>query len=216
MKIRMLILIILVLLVMLVIAGSCVRRLALGVPVDSWTPASVAVAPITPTERVAILSTRTPAPGQAPGLGRTPTVLANPPAAPTLLPTVTVQAPDPTPDPKRVVITEADVVRAVASGAAAQNGLSLEGLSVRFADERLRLAADRLRYGSIDVQNLIVVGRLVAVNGKLQLEAESITPRGLVTALIPTFANQALAQYTAQWYIEEVRTVDSRLELKIR
>ena len=136
--------------------------------------------------------------------------------APTPLPTVTVQAPDPTPDPKQVVITEADVVRAVAAGAAAQSGLSLDGLSVRFADGQLRLAVDRLRYGGVDVQNLVLVGRLVAVNGKLQLEVESITPRGLVTALIPTFANQALAQYTAQWYIEEVRTVDSRLELKIR
>ncbi len=205
-----------ILLVMLFIVGSCVRRLVLEVPVDTWTPASVAVEVSTPTERTAILSTRTPDPGRVSGLGRTPTVLANPAAAPTPLPTATVQAPASTPDPKQVVITEADVVRAVASGAAAQNGLSLDGLSVRFADERLRLAAERLRYGSIDVQNLVVVGRLVAVNGRLQLETESITPRGLVTALIPTFANQALAQYTAQWYIEEVRTVEDRLELKIR
>ena len=204
------------LLLMLCIVGSCVRRLVLEVPVDTWTPASVAVEAITPTERAAILSTRTPAPGEATGLGRTPTAFANPTSAPTPLPTATVQAPDPTPDPKRVVITEADVVRAVASGAAAQNGLSLDGLSVRFSDERLRLAADRLRYGSIDVQNLVVVGRLVAVNGKLQLETESITPRSLVTALIPAFANQALAQYTAQWTIEEVRMVEDRLELKIR
>lgn len=200
------------LLLLLVIVGSCVRRLALEVPVAIWTPAPVTAGPILPTERAAILPTRTPVPGQALGLGRTPTVLAPPTAAPT----ATVQAPDPTPDPKRVVITEADVVRAVASGATAQNGLTLENLSVQFADEKMRLAAGRLRYGSVDVQNLVLEGRLAAVDGKLQLETESITPRTLITALIPTFANQALAQYTRQWYVEEVRMMDGWLELRIR
>ena len=51
---------------------------------------------------------------------------------------------------------------------------------------------------------------------RLQLQTESISPGGLITSLIPAFANQALAQYTAQWYVEEVRTLEGRLELRIR
>lgn len=87
---------------------------------------------------------------------------------------------------------------------------------MRFADGLMTLSATSLSYGSINVANLTLSGRLVARDGKLELVAESITPRGLVTALIPVFANQALAQYTAQWYIEEVQTLDGRLELRIR
>ncbi len=115
-----------------------------------------------------------------------------------------------------MVITEADVLRAVASGAGAQGGLALELPSVRFTDGKMQLTAARLQYGPVDVRDLALIGRLVAQDGRLQLEAESISPRGLVTSLIPSFANQALAQYTAQWYVEEVRTLEGRLELRIR
>jgi len=121
-----------------------------------------------------------------------------------------------TPSANLVTITEADVLRAVASGAGAQGGLTLESPSVRFLDSKLQLTAARLQYGPVDVRNLVLVGRLVTQDGRLQLETESVSPRGLVTALLPTFANQALAQYASQWYVEEVRTLDGRLELKIR
>lgn len=210
----MLVLAVLALLGLLLIVGRGVRRLVQGAPSDNWTPAPVTYDPRTLTAPPAILPTKTP--GWVSGGGPTPAIPAPDTPAPAATQTVTVPAPVPTPDPGLVVITEADVVRAVASGVTAQGGLSLEGLSVQFADEKMRLAADRLRYGSIDVQSLVLVGRLTAAGGKLQLEAESIAPRGLVTALIPTFANQALAQYTAQWYIEEVRTLDGRLELRVR
>lgn len=115
-----------------------------------------------------------------------------------------------------MVITEADVLRAVASGAGTQGGLVLESPAVRFSDGKMHLTASRLQYGPVDVRNLALVGRLVALDGRLQLEAESISPSGLVTSLIPTFANQALAQYAAQWYVEEVRTLEGRLELRIK
>ena len=62
----------------------------------------------------------------------------------------------------------------------------------------------------------MLVGRLVAVDGRLQLETESVTPRGLLSALIPTVANQALEQYTAKWYVEEVETLEGRIEVRIR
>jgi hypothetical protein len=122
----------------------------------------------------------------------------------------------PTPDPHRVVITEEDVERSVASGAAAQGGAQIQGLDVRFADTKMRLSADKLTYGMFSVNDLVLIGRLVAQNGQLQVEAESVQPGGLVGAVIPRLVNQALAQYAAKWYVEDVDTLDGRLELKIR
>lgn len=133
-----------------------------------------------------------------------------------IVPTATPR-PDPTPDPNLVIVTEADITAAVTSGATASAGLVVQGLAVRFSsDGKTRLTADRLGYGILQAQNLTIVGRLTAQNGALQLQTESISPENLVTVLVPALANQALAQYTAQWYIEEVRTLDGRLEIRIR
>jgi hypothetical protein len=144
-----------------------------------------------------------PAPATAVPTRRPPT------AAATLQPAATA-------DPHLVVITEADIQQAVASGATTQSGLIAEELVVRFTGGKLRLTASKLAYGPVQVQNLDLVGRLVAQNGQLQLETESISPRNLVTSLIPTLANQALAQLASQWYVEEVRTLEGRLEVRIR
>jgi hypothetical protein len=142
-----------------------------------------------------------------------------PPASPTPAPTPTAPPATelpPTPDPNLVSITEDDILRSVAAGVVEQGGATLEGLAVDFADDRMTLSATRLVYGMIEVRDLRMVGRLAASEGQLRLETESLIPRGLVTALIPTLMNQALAQYTSQWYIEEVRTLEGRLELRIR
>jgi hypothetical protein len=125
-------------------------------------------------------------------------------------------APTATPDPHRIVITEDDITKAIAAGAGAQQDVSLQNLKVRFAGGKTHITADSVGYGILQMRNLDMVGRLVANGGVLELEVESISPRGLVASLIPSMANQALAQYTAQWYVEEVRTVDGRLELRIR
>jgi hypothetical protein len=122
----------------------------------------------------------------------------------------------PTPDPHRVVITEQDVERSVAAGAAAQGGAQVQGLAVRFADGKMRLSADQLTYGMLSVSDLVLIGRLVAQNGQLQMQVESVQPGGLIGAVIPGVVNQALKQYTAQWYVEDVDTLDGRLELRIR
>ena len=87
---------------------------------------------------------------------------------------------------------------------------------MRFTGGKIRITASKLAYGPVQVQNLDLGGRLVAHNGQLQLETESISPRNLVTSLIPTLANQALAQLASQWYVEEVRTLEGRLEVRIR
>lgn len=161
-----------------------------------WTPAPISGAPVFATPQTEIL----------------PTVTARPPTAtPRPAPTATV-----TPDPNLVIITEADIAAAVTGGATAGSGLAVDGLTVRFTDGRMTLAATRIGWSGINVTDLTLVGRLQVKDGKLELVTESVTPGGLITALIPPLANQALAQYTAQWYIEEVRTLDGRLEVRIR
>jgi hypothetical protein len=138
-----------------------------------------------------------------------------PSRVPALAPAATRDA-SATADPHVVIITAADVARSLAAGAGTQNGLQADGLVVGFGSGKMRLAADRLAYGPVQVQNLVVVGTLIAKDGALQLVAESITPQGLVASLIPTMANQALGQYTSQWYVESVQILDGRMEVRIR
>ena len=201
-KIGLLIILLLVLIAVAVIAGSCLRGLT-GEPVAIWTPAPALAGTTRTTPGAAILPTQ-------PTQRAQPTRTSAPPRA-TAAPVAGA-----TPDPKLVIITEADVLNAVAAGVGAQGGLALDGLGVKFTDGQMRLTANRLSYGPAVVLDLVLVGSLVAQDGRLQLETESISPGGLVTSLIPSFANQALAQYAAQWYVEEVRTLDGRLELKIQ
>ena len=198
-KIGLLIILLLALVAVAVIAGSCLRGLA-GDPAAIWTPAPATAGSPGVTPGAAILPTLPPQ----------PTRTASPPRA------TTTPAAGATSDPKLIIITEVDVLNAVASGVGAQQGLTIDGLGVAFTDGRMRLTADRLNYGPADVLDLVLVGSLVAQDGRLQLVTESISPGGLITSLIPSFANQALAQYTAQWYVEEVRTLEGRLELRIR
>ena len=198
-KIGLLIILLLVLVVVAVIAGSCLRGLA-GDPAAIWTPAPAVAGSPGVTPGAAILPTLPPQPTRTPARQR---ATATPAAGATV-------------DPKLIIITEADVLNAVAAGIGAQQGLTIDGLGVAFTDGRMRLTADRLSYGPADVRDLVLVGSLVAQDGRLLLQTESISPGGLITSLIPAFANQALAQYASQWYVEEVRTLEGRLELRIR
>jgi hypothetical protein len=201
-KIGLLIILLLVLVVVAIGAGSCLRGLA-GEPVAIWTPAPAMAGTARTTPGAAILPTQ-------PAQRTQPTRMPSPPRA-TAAPVT-----EATLDPKLVTITETDVLNAVAAGVGSQQGLALDGLGVKFTEGQMRLTADRLSYGPAVVLDLVLVGSLVAQDGRLQLETSSISPGGLVTSLIPAFANQALAQYAAQWYVEEVRTLDGRLELRIR
>ena len=198
-KIGLLIILLLVLVAVAVIAGSCLRGL-IGDPAAIWTPAPATAGSPGVTPGAAILPTFPPQPTRTPA----------PPRA------TATPAADATVDPKLIIITEADVLNAVAAGIGAQQGLAIDGLGVAFTDGRMRLTADRLSYGPADVLDLVLVGSLVAQDGRLQLQTESISPGGLITSLIPSFANQALAQYAAQWYVEAVSTLEGRLELRIR
>ncbi len=140
-----------------------------------------------------------------------PTRLA-PAAASRVAPTATS-----TRDPHLVIVTEEDVLRAVTSGATAESGATLENVEVQFtADGKMILTAGRVGYGFISADNVVLVGRLIAVDGKLQLETESISPRGLVTSFIPTVANEALQRYTSRWYVDNVQTMEGRIEMRVR
>lgn len=179
-------------------------------------PASVTVP--TAQSRSGDILTRTALTFAAPGpdFTRVPPTASQPTRpAPTLAPQPT-PSPLPTPDPHLFVITEQDILRAVAGGLSPQEGLQVEGLSVRLGDDRLRLSAARLRYGVFAVQNLDLVGRLSARDGLVRMDVESVAPGGLVAVLVPTLVNQALARYASAWYVEEVRTLEGRLELRIR
>ena len=94
--------------------------------------------------------------------------------------------------------------------------MTLDNLKVRFAGGKTRITADKLGYGIIKMQNLDLVGSLAAQNGVLSLGVESISPRGLAANFVPGAVNQALANYASQWYVEEVRTLDGRVELRVR
>lgn len=183
-------------------------------PVAIWTPAPATGAPRATARPAEILPTR-PGATRPPLPTLTPTAQPTATPAPTLAPTH-VPTVAPTTDANLVVISEADILRAIASGGVEQGGLTLEGAAVEFVPDEMRFSVSRLAYGMIEVRDVRLIGRLVAVNGRLSLETESIVPRGLVTALIPTLANQALAQYTSSWYITEVRTLEGQLELRIR
>jgi hypothetical protein len=180
------------------------------------TPVALApTATVIPTETIAptptISFTDTPAPTSTPRPTSTLAAMSAQAAASTQAPTPTA-----TVDQHLIIITEEDIAQAVAGGAGAQQGVTLENLKVRFAGGKTHITADKLGYSFINMQNLDLVGRLAAQNGVLSLAVESISPRGLAANFVPGAVNQALANYASQWYVEEVRTLDGRVELRVR
>ena len=145
-----------------------------------------------------------------------PTRTVAPTAAPTATAAPAVAAPAAAVDPNLIVITEADIAQAVAEGAGAQQGVSIENLNVRFADGKMTITAGKIGYGLIKLQNLNLVGAWSRDDGVLSLEVDTLSPRRLATNFIPTMANQALAKYAAEWYVEDVQIRDGRVELRIR
>ena len=104
----------------------------------------------------------------------------------------------------------------MSQGALGQYGADVRGLNVRFANNRLHLTADSATYGFMSLSNIDLVGRPVAQNGVVTLNIESMSPGGFVSSMVPSMANQALAQYTSQWYVEDVKVLDGRVELTVR
>ena len=92
----------------------------------------------------------------------------------------------------------------------------MTGLKVRFANGRMQLTADSASYGPLQLNNIDLVGRPVARNGVVSLAVDSMSPGGFAASMLPSVANQALAQYTSQWYVEDVQVKDGRIELTVR
>lgn len=202
---------ILVVLILLALVTSGCTRSDARRQAEEWTPPPVRGSLAIGTRAPDVLPTLPPPTRRVQAPAAAPTRLA-----PTSAPRV-VSTPTPTRDPNLVIITEEDVLRAVTSGATAENGATLENVGVQFtADGKMILTAGRLGYGFISADNVVLVGRLIATGGKLQLETESISPRGLVTSFIPTLANEALQQYTSRWYVDSVQTLEGRIELRVR
>jgi len=177
----------------------------------------VTTAPQAPQSK-SILPTTRPGPTAQPKNAVTPAVQAAATGVAVATPVTPAKAaqPSPTLDAKRIVITEEDIIQALAGGAGEEQGLKVQGLKVRFADEKMSLTADEFSMGPLQVRTLAMVGRLSALDGKLQFDSESVSPGGLVTAMLPTIANQVLAKLATDWYVEDVRVRDGRLELRIR
>ena len=189
----------------------------IGPRAPSLPKVDVTTAPQTPQSK-SILPTTRPNLTAQPKSAVTPAAQAVATSVAVATPVAPAKAaqPSPTLDPKRIVITEEDIIQALAGGAGEEQGLKVQGLKVRFADEKMSLTADEFSMGPIQVRKLAMVGRLSALDGKLQFDSESVSPGGLVTAMLPAVANQVLAQFAANWYVEEVRVRDGRLELRIR
>jgi len=190
----------------------------------SEAPAAADLQPTLTTE--AILPTVAASATLAPTLTATPSATPRPVA--TAVPTATPQPATTEPTateipatetpagPTKVVVTDADMQSAISSGALGANGVDAVNVQVHFTDGKVKLSADRVSYGLIGVSNLAVIGRLVAENGVLQVQVESITPGGLVASMLPGVINKALAQFGSQWYVEDVTISEGQLELTVR
>ncbi len=144
-------------------------------------------------------------------------------AGETILPTVAPPAAPqpsraavPTQDPHHVVVTDSDITSSLAGDGLAQSGAQADNLAVRFRGGKTYVTANSVVYGPVNLQNLVVVGRLVARDGALQMDTESVEPQGLVSGMVPGIINQALKQYASRWYVEDVQTGEGQIELRIR
>ena len=87
---------------------------------------------------------------------------------------------------------------------------------MRFAGGKTHITADKLGYSFINMQNLDLIGSLAGQNGVLSRRWNPSHRGGLAANFVPGAVNQALANYASQWYVEEVRTLDGRVELRVR
>jgi hypothetical protein len=181
-------------------------------PVSIWTPAPIdtASAPLVATVTDVPLPTAEPAITSTLAIEQTPTPFLAAPESSTVAPAATPAG------PYTVTVTDADIAKSVASGVVGENGVNATNLQVHFTGGKVHITADSLTYGFVSVSDLAIVGTLVARDGTLQMETDSVSPGGLVGAMIPPLVNQALKNYGSQWYIEKVQTGEGKIELTVR
>ena len=136
---------------------------------------------------------RLPAMAGSPGVTPGTAILPTQPPQPTRTPAprgdgVTCCAPR---HPKRIIITETDVLNAVARRCRrGSKGWRLVGLGVKFTEGQMHLTADRLSYGPADVLDLVLVGSWLRKMGVCNWRPSWIARRA-DHIVDPPFANQA-------------------------
>ncbi|MEA3334619.1 MAG: hypothetical protein U9R25_01825 [Chloroflexota bacterium] len=180
--------------------------------------AAVKVATEEPTEEPAMEPTAVPTDTPEPTSTATEvpaTATAVPPTATKVVKKVVPPTATPKPQwPAEIVVTEEEVE--ALAGDSPVEGLTLDGLQVRFNDGTMTLTVDNMRYGFIGVKNLKVVAQPYASNGQVGVEIVEMSPRSLVTAAIPGLLDQNLGQLTAEWYVEDLRVEPGELVLTVR
>ncbi len=172
---------------------------AIGLPTEVLTPTLTPVPTVVP-----LVVTEAPT-VEVPVLPTEPATAVPPTEQPTA-----------TSGPQTIVITDADLQKAIESGVLGGSGVNATNLQIRFTGGKVRITADHIAYGFFQADNLVYVGRLSAQNGVMQVEAESVSPGGVIAAVLPTVVNQALSQYASNWYVEQVRTSEGQIELVVR
>ncbi len=146
----------------------------------------------------------------------TPTAVPTPTAAP-VLNTVVPQDPNEIPADGAVAITlREDDVAALVAQAEAEQQLTATNLDVTFDDGTIELAAGRLAYGPLAVNNLVLAGTVTALDGRPRLEVTRIEPNNLVTAAIPGLLTRLLESRTAGYYVEDITIDDGVMTIRIR
>ena len=115
-----------------------------------------------------------------------------------------------------MVITQEDVVRVLSNPSLYPEGLEVAGLDVKFSGGKMYVTADSVNYGMFRLRNLSLVGHLVAEDGQLQIEVESMSPMGLAGAMIPRLANDAMGQLGGRWYVEDVQVDEGQVSVRFR
>lgn len=204
-------------------AWSWTRWIAAGVVV-AWLMTACVPLPAelfaTPTpEEVAVAPTPTFTPTPEPSPTPTPTPTFTPTPVPTEAPATPTPTPrpSPTPTPDRIewVVTE-DVINELANSGALGDQVVVENVQVRFTGGRVHVSAGRLSYSFINLTNLTAVINLWAENGKVRMQVERMQPSNLMTRMIPGIAQQMLEQYTAEWYVQDVRIGEGQITIVVR
>lgn len=170
--------------------------------------------------------TPVPLPGTAiPTFTPTPTATPTPippTPTPTRTPTPTpkvevVITPTPTPTPSRIVweITE-DMIEEAVTSEEVQKQVQVTDLTVHFTDGRVQVAAGQLRYGLLSISNLQATIRLWAESGRVRMAVEQLQPFNLMTRMLPNIAEQALTQYTAGLYVQDLQISEGKIRIEIR
>ena len=95
-------------------------------------------------------------------------------------------------------------------------GVQASSLEVHFQDGKVDVTLKDLSYGLLHLSSLHVVGSFWVQNGVPHFQAERIEPYNLATMALPSMIDQALAQYSAGWYVERIEVREGKIIVTAR